>query len=239
MEAPLPDRRSEWFVPSFGPLRFRIFVGLLFLPYTGMVLSYTVIGAMLAETIFWDRVGAIVLIYFFGLGIAAHALDAIGCKGVKPWGAHFSKTQLWAIAFSGSILAYTIGGYYILFKTPRLGIIALLEGFFLFAYNLEWFEGRFHTDEWFAFSWGALPVLAGYLIQTNRFSLSSSLVAVAMGALSLVEINASRPYKELKRKGGLSLEETERLIQYEVILKSVSLGVILLATGVVLERWAV
>ena len=47
---PVPDRRSEWFVPQFGPLKFRLWIGLLFLPYTGMVLAFTVIGGMLAET---------------------------------------------------------------------------------------------------------------------------------------------------------------------------------------------
>ena len=40
------DRTAEWFVPRFGPRPFRVFVGLLFLPYTGMVLAYTVIGAI-------------------------------------------------------------------------------------------------------------------------------------------------------------------------------------------------
>ena len=41
LAAPL-DRTTEWFVPRFGPPRFRAIVGLLFLPYTGMVLAYTV-----------------------------------------------------------------------------------------------------------------------------------------------------------------------------------------------------
>ena len=40
-----------------GPLNVRLLIGLLFLPYTGMVPSYTIIGAMLAERIHWDRVG--------------------------------------------------------------------------------------------------------------------------------------------------------------------------------------
>ena len=83
MERPA-DRSSEWFVPRFGARRFRLAVGLLFLPYTGMVLSYTVIGAMLTAEIYWDRLVATLLIYFLGLGIAAHALDALGSKGVKP-----------------------------------------------------------------------------------------------------------------------------------------------------------
>ena len=31
-----------------GPLNVRLLIGLLFLPYTGMVPAYTIIGAMLA-----------------------------------------------------------------------------------------------------------------------------------------------------------------------------------------------
>ncbi|HIE66065.1 MAG: hypothetical protein ABGX83_00755 [Nitrospira sp.] len=230
----LPDRRSEWFVPRFGPLKFRIFIGLLFLPYTGMVLSYTVIGAMLAERIFWDRVLAIVLIYFLGLGVAAHALDAIGGEAAKPWGQHFSKRGLWFLAVSALIPAYGIGIYYILYWTPLLLAIALLEGFFLFAYNLEWFNGRFHTDYWFAFSWGVLPVLGGYIIQTNSISLPSLIVAGAMGLVSLVEINASRPYKEIKRSKRES--DLHHLKRYEMILKGVSMAMLLLGTGMLLWR---
>lgn len=207
-------------------------MGLLFLPYTGMVLGFAVIGAMLATHILWDRVVAILLIYFFGLGIAAHALDAIGGKGVRPWGQHFSKKQLWIVAIIGLIFAYAIGIYYILTVTPNLLVIAVLEGFFLFAYNLELFGGKFHTDTWFSFSWGVLPALAGFVIQTNHLSLPSLVVAGAMGLISLVEINASRPYKEIKRTG----RETDSLPYYETILKSVSLGVILLAGGMVLWR---
>lgn len=233
--ASLTDRRTEWFVPRFGPLKFRVFVGLLFLPYTGMVLSYTLIGAMLAETLYWDRVFAIVAIYFLALGIAAHALDAIGAKGkAKPWGNHFSRKTLWSLAILTLIPAYILGFYYIFFYTPLLFVIAVLEGFFLFTYNLEWFKGYFHNDSWFAFSWGVLPVLGGYIIQTNRLSLSAITVAGAMGLFSFVEINASRPYKELKRSG----EEKTRPFQkrYEQILKGISLGVILLAVAMVCWR---
>src|SRR5687768_17611184 len=100
------DRRGEWFVPSFGPERFRLAVGLLFLPYTGMVLSYTVIGSMLAPAIHWGRVGAVVLIYFLALGIGAHALDALGSRGVKPWGEAFSRAQLWTLATASIAGAY-------------------------------------------------------------------------------------------------------------------------------------
>ncbi len=234
-----PARGSEWFVPRWGSVRFRTFVGLLFLPYTGMVLSFAVIGSLLARQVFHGRVLAIVLIYFFGLGIAAHALDALGSRGVKPWGTVFSRTQLWILALAALAAAYGIAIYFMVRYVPLLWSIALLEGFFVFAYNLELFAGRFHTDGWFAVSWGGLPVLAGYIMQTNRISPAALLVAGAMALFSLVEIKASRPYKELKRQGtDLSGEELALLKRYETLLKCISLGVILLGAGLLLSRAA-
>lgn len=229
------DRSSEWFVPTFGPPRFRTFVGLLFLPYTGMVLAYVAIGSALAETIHWDRLAALIAIYFLALGIGAHALDAIGGAGTKPWGRVFSRAQLWMLATASIITAYAIGVYYMTLYVPLLWPIAIAEGFFVFAYNLEWFKGRFHTDHWFAFSWGGLPVLAGYVMQTNSISFAALVVAASMGLLSLVEIKASRPYKELKRAGAETGTAHARTL--EAILKCVSGGVILLGIGMTAWRW--
>ena len=232
------DRQSEWFVPKVGPAKFRSFIGLLFLPYTGMVLAFVVIGSLLAANIYWDRVLAIVVVYFFGLGIGAHALDALGSKGVKPWGTVFSRRQLKLLAGAALVVAYAIGFYYIIRYAPLLLVPALLEGFFVFAYNLEWFEGTFHRDGWFAFSWGMLPVLSGYILQTNGISVAALVVALSMALFSLIEITASRPYKELKRRGQpLAEEEKMHMGRYEAILKSISLGVILLGSGLLLWRW--
>lgn len=235
-----PTRATEWFVPRFGPLRFRVFVGLLFLPYTGMVLSFALIGSSLAAHISYERVLAIVVVYFFGLGIAAHALDALGSKGIKPWGSVFTRRQLWLLAVSSLVIAYGVGIYYMLRYVPLLWVVAILEGFFVFAYNLEWFDGRFHTDAWFAVSWGGLPTLAGYVMQTNRISLPALVVALAMGLLATIEIKASRPYKELKRRRELlSCEEQALLRHYETTLKCVSLGVVFLGLGLLLARLVV
>jgi hypothetical protein len=231
------DRRSEWFVPKFGPGKLRTFVGLLFLPYTGMVLSFSAIGSMLANPVHWDRVLAIVVIYFLGLGVAAHALDALGSKRVKPWENVFTKLQLWLMAILSLALAYLIAIYYMVRFVPLLGSVALCEGFFVFAYNLEWFEGRFHTDRWFSFSWGFLPVLAGYIMQTNRISIEALLLAMSMAFFSIIEIKASRPYRDLKRSSDpLRDEEESLMIRYEVILKSISFGVILLGGGLLIWR---
>ena len=231
------DRRSEWFVPKFGPPKFRTFLGLLFLPYTGMVLSFSVIGSMLAGSIHWDRVLAIVIIYFLGLGIAAHALDALGSKALKPWGKLFTKGQLWFMAVLSLSLAYLLAIYYMVRYVPLLWVLAISEGFFVFAYNLELFKGRFHTDTWFAFSWGFLPVLAGYIMQTNRISAAALTLSIAMALFSMIEIKASRPYKDLKSRFN-KLQEGEKalMVRYETILKSISLGVILLGAGLLIWR---
>ena len=235
----MADRSSEWFVPKFGPDRFRILMGLLFLPYTGMVLSFSVIGAMLAGFVYWDRVVATVIIYFLGLGIGAHALDAVGSKGLKPWGRVLSERGLWVAALSSIAAAYLIAMYYMIFCVPLLWVVALLEGFFVFAYNLEWFGGKFHKDLCFAFSWGFLPVLAGYIMQTNEVTLGVLAIAAAMGFFSLVEIKASRPYKELKRRSDMLTDDEKLLMQrYEAILKSISLGVIFLGIGMLMWRVA-
>lgn len=235
MEAPDSRLRTrEWFVPRFGPLKFRVAVGLLFLPYTGMVLSFTVIGAMLAPEVYWDRVAAIVTIYFLGLGIGAHALDAVGSKAAKPWGSVFPNRYLWLLAGASVLLAYAIGMYYMMVHVPMLWPIAIAEGFFLLAYNLEWFRGKFHTDFWFAVSWGALPVLAGYVMQANTVSLSALLVSIAMGLLSLAQIKASRPYKQLRKNPMPGSGHLEQSLQG--VLKSLSLGVIALGVGMLVWR---
>lgn len=234
------SRINEWFVPRFGPLKFRIFAGLLFLPYTGMCVSFAVIGSMLAPTIFWDRVGAIALIYFLALGVAAHAIDSIGSKKTKPWGSYFSKKQLWMLSLCTLVPAYGIGIYYMVLYVPLLWVVAIAEGFFVFAYNLELFKSRFHTDEWFAFSWGVLPVMAGFIMQTNSVSLLAFAVAAATGFVSYAEIKTSRPYKELKRgnyEQALSKDQVlMKVNHYERILKSLSIGTVLVALALLVWR---
>jgi hypothetical protein len=216
------SRLNEWFVPKFGSLKFRAFVGLLFLPYTGMCISFTIIGAMLSPTIQWDRVAAMALIYGLALGVSAHAADNLGSKKNKPWGRYFSARQLWLLIISSLVIAYSIGIYYIIFHVPLLVVVAALEGFFVFAYNFELFKGVLHNDLGFVFSWGALPVLGGYIMQTNSVGTLPIIMSVCAALVSYMHIKISRPYKELRRK---KLNE-RRAKRFEVYLKLISLGTI-------------
>ncbi|MFQ6079869.1 MAG: hypothetical protein ACE5NJ_12160, partial [Thermodesulfobacteriota bacterium] len=63
------------------------------------------------------------------------------------------------------------------------------------------------------------------------------ILGLSMALFSFVEIKSSRPYKDLKRHlPDLSNEEKIQMERYEVILKSVSLGVIFLGVGFVVWR---
>ena len=234
MTAANETRMNEWFVPRFGPVRFRVFVGLLFLPYTGMCVSFAVMGslAVAGGDVLWDRVGAIALIYALALGVSAHVADTLGSKKAKPWGSYFSKRQLLVWMAATLATAYAIGAYYIAFFVPLLAVVAALEGFFLFAYNFELFGGRFHNNFWFAVSWGVLPALAGYVMQTNSIGMLAVAVSAAAGLASYAEIRMSRPYKQLKRDGG----NGKRAKKLENGLKALSLGTVALAIALVTAR---
>ena len=213
------DRTSEWFVPKFGSRSFRIGVGILFLPYTGIVTCFSIWGS-LSGTFELERLIAISLIYFLSVGVGAHYLDAVGGK-TKPWG-DLPKRKLWILALIAIGVSFSIGLYYAFLDSPLLFPIGIAEGFFLFAYNLELFGGRFHNNWSTVISWGILPVFAGSAIQTNSISLETIFIAGASALITYGLIITSRKYKELKR----SKADFSFIKKKEIILKMITVGVI-------------
>jgi len=122
----------------------------------------------------------------------------------KPWGDFLSRRQLAALAACALVPALALGLYYALVDAPLLLPIGVAELFFLLAYSLELFNGFIHTDLWFATSWGFLPVLAGYVVQTDTVSPAAMAAGVFGFATAFVEISASRPYKALRKERSTS-----------------------------------
>ncbi len=213
------DRTSEWFVPKFGPRNFRIGVGILFLPYTSIVTCFAAWGALSVEFEI-QRLVAICIIYFLSIGIAAHYLDAVGGK-TKPWG-DLPKRKLWVIAMTGLGIAFTIGLYYAFLDSPLLLPIGIVEGFFLFAYNLELFRGKFHNNPSTILSWAILPVFAGSAIQTNSITIETLILSGISAVITYVLITTSRQYKILLRTSG----DPSLIHKKEIILKLITFGVI-------------
>ncbi|HSF27443.1 MAG TPA: hypothetical protein VLA53_00235, partial [Nitrosopumilaceae archaeon] len=132
------------------------------------------------------------------------------------------KKYIWAASLLSLGGAFVIGIYYAFLDSPLLFPIGVAESFFLFAYNLELFKGRFHNNATFVISWGILPVLAGSVIQTNAITIETLLLSGLAGGLSYVLIKTSRRYKDLKK---LSAESSE-IYKKEMVLKIISVGVI-------------
>lgn len=214
------DRTSEWFVPQFGPILFRKSIGVLYLPYTAIVTCFAALGAMSGQPDL-ERIFAISLIYFLALGISAHLLDAVGGK-TKPWG-ELPKRKIWIVSMISLGIAFAIGIFYAFLDSPLLFPIGIIEGFFLFAYNLELFGGKFHNKISTVLSWGILPVFAGSAIQTNSISLETIIISGITGLITYVLIINTRPYKILKQNNG----DVNLIKKKELILKILSVAVVM------------
>ncbi len=225
------DRFSEWFVPQFGPRNFRLCCGILFLPYTGMVVSFAAWGSF-ATNFSAERLVAICVLYFLALGITAHCLDALGSKN-KPWGV-LSKKKILMVSLSSLSVAFAIGLYYAFLDSPLLFPIGIAEMFFLFAYNLELFKGKLHNDVIFVISWGMLPVFAGSAIETNTISLQAFALSGIAALLSFILIKTSKKYKRQMRE----LRDVQDAHREEIILKLVSIGVIASTISYFVLRYA-
>jgi hypothetical protein len=225
----LRDRTSEWFVPKFGPPAFRICIGMMFLPYTAIIVSFAAWGSLVG-TFTLERLGAICLIYFLALGVSAHCFDAVGGK-TKPWGV-LPKKKVWTAGLVTLGIAFSIGLYYAFLDSPLLFPIGIIEGFFLFAYNLELFKGKFHNNISVLISWAILPIFAGSAIQTNSISVEAVLLSILSSVLTYILITTSRRYKELKR----SMAPESATNQKELVLKTISLGVVLATLVFLIQR---
>ncbi len=204
-----------------------------FYPYTAMNVSYAVIGSLLSPAaVDWGRVGAIAAVYLLAVGISAHALDATGPN--KPWGQLMSNRQLLGLALSSLVVAMAIGLYYAATAAPLLLIVGLPEVFFLFAYNLELFGGFFHSRGWFCLSWGFLPVIAGYVIQTDTVSLLAVVAGMFGFASAFAEITTSKAYKAIKRDPTSARGELAQ--HYESLLKGIVGSAVCVALALVALR---
>lgn len=191
--------------PAFYALRsggWRDLVTVLHPPYTLWHLSYVAIGAAMAPEVHAGRIIAAVAAFFLAVGVAAHALDEL--QG-RPLGTEIPRGTLVALAWIGLGGALAIGVAGALLVSLTLIPFVVTGGFIVVAYNLELFDGRFHSDLWFAVAWGAFPALTGWW--SNTLEIDSASQALAGGAaalacfwLSVAQRRLSTPVRELRRR---------------------------------------
>jgi hypothetical protein len=235
--------------PAFYALRrggWRDLVTLLHPPYTAWHLSYVAIGAAAAPELHADRLVAALGAFFLAVGVAAHALDELNGR---PLGTAFSDRTLIALTAIGLAGAVGIGIAGLAIVSLSLAPFVAAGAFIVLAYNLELFGGRFHTDFWFAASWGAFPAATSYWANALQVEPAGVLVTAACFGLSVAQRRLSTPVRELRRRT-LSVSGEQRLVGGAVVeltparlaspldgaLRALSLALVALAAGLVVLR---
>jgi hypothetical protein len=185
--------------PAFYALArggWRDYVTLLHPPYTLWHLSYVVLGAALSPTVREGRLAAALLAFFLAVGVSAHALDELNGRPLRT---RIPREVLIWLGVGGLASAIAIGLVGAVFASPWLLAFVAFGAFVAPAYNIEWFRGRFHSDFWFATSWGVFPFLTAYYASAERFEASALFGAGAVFALSLAQRTLSRRVRTVRR----------------------------------------
>lgn len=224
----------------------REYVNLLHLPYTVWHLSYVVLGAAIAPTIHLDRLLITLAAFFLAVGISSHALDELNGR---PLGTRIPKPVLLALGLIPLLIAVSLGIGASLMGAMSILPFVVFGGFIVVAYTLGLWKERFHSDFWFAFAWGAFPVLASYWINSPAFHPSVVLLAAGCLILSLAQRTLSTQVRTIRRQavgveGAMELRNGKRVVldgpallaAPERALGLLSLAVPVLAVGVLTYR---
>lgn len=235
--------------PAFYALRaggWRDYLTLLHVPYTVWHLSYVALGWAAAPAARTDALWWSLAAFGLAVGIGAHALDELNGRPLKT---AIPTPALIALAVASVGLAAAIGIAGASRTSWWLLAFVSVGSFVVFAYNLEWFGGRFHTDVWFALAWGAFPALTASFANAGRITAEGVLVAAGCFALSHAQRTLSTPVRDLRRRtrhveGAIvrtdgsrqEIDETVLRAPAESALRWLSVAVPLLAAGAVVAR---
>jgi hypothetical protein len=188
--------------PAFYALTgggWRDYVTLLHPPYTVWHLSYVAIGAALAPHMKWALLGWTVLAFFLAMGIGAHALDELNGRPLRT---RIPSSLLVGLAIASIAGACAIGVVVAAGSTWWLLPFVAFGAFVAVAYNLELFDGAFHSDLWFGVAWGAFPVLTAYFAAAERLRVEALAAATAALLMSLAQRTLSIEVRFARRNAG-------------------------------------
>jgi hypothetical protein len=218
--------------PAFYALRpggWRDYVTLLHPPYTLWHLSYVALGAALAPQMKWGLLGWTTLAFLLAMGVGAHALDELHGR---PLGTRIPAVLLVALAVVSVGAACAIGVAVAADSTLWLLVFVAAGAFAVVAYNLELFGGAFHSDLWFALTWGAFPVLTAYFAAAERLRGEALLAAAFAFLVSLAQRTLSTQVRAARRQLG----DPAAARPAELALKLLSAALPLLAAALLLGR---
>ena len=216
------------------------FVKLMHLPLPFCVLAFATIGACLSERIYFDRLALTYTGILLALCFGAYSLDELHGR---PYHTRFADRTLWGMTIFGLSGASVVALYLIMTVSILILIPAMLAAFFILAYNMELFGGRFHNPVWFGLSWGGLTTIASYYVQAVAVnvpvvavSIMSSLVGVSIVYLT----HKFRP-TELSKRLGVPVSELRVYSRYSrktawVVVQIECYAMIALAVGMAFPK---
>lgn len=219
-------------------------VAILHPPYTAWHLSHVAIGAALAPAIDWRVLAATLLAFFFGTGIAAHALDE---KNGRPLHTTLSDRVLTLLTVGGFVGAGVVASIGAIELSPWVLVWALAGVVLAAGYALER-PRALHTTLGFGLAWGGFPVLVGYWAQTQTITIGALAVAGAATLISMAQRTLSTPARYLRRNTEsaemtLIREDTEErwnderiLATWERPLRLLAWAMVTLAVGLLMAR---
>lgn len=76
----------------------------------------------------------------------------------------FQDRSLWPLAIVGLSGGILVTVYLTLTVSSLISVFTGLADFFILAYSLELWDGRFHNAGWFWLSWGGLTTFGSYFV---------------------------------------------------------------------------
>ena len=236
--------------PAFYALQaggsWRGYVNLLHVPYTLWHLSYVVLGAAIASSIHLDRLLGTLLAFFLAVGICAHALDELNGRPLRT---RIPAKVLVALAAASLAGAVGLGIFAGIVITPWIFPFVASGAFIAVAYNLGLWRNKFHSDVWFALSWGAFPALTSYWINSLDLNAAAILMACGCFALSLAQRTLSTQVRNVRRNtlridgtirmadgATVTLDSSAMLQVPEQALRLLSMTIVVFAVSVLTSR---
>lgn len=212
------------------------------LPLPFCVLAFATIGAALSERVYLDRLALTYVGILLGLCLGAYSLDELHGR---PNHTRFSDGALRFASTVGISSAALVGIYLAISVSPYVLILSAIACFFIFAYNLELFSGKFHNATWFGLSWGGLSTFGGYYVQSTTLTISSLAVSAMASLMSVGILYLTHKFRpaEFSKKFAGTIPQTD-LVNYSrqarrvgwTVVKIECYSMVLLAVGLILPK---
>jgi hypothetical protein len=211
------------------------------LPLPFCVLAFATLGAAFSERIYLNRLGLTYVGILLALCLGAYSLDELHGR---PYHTKFADRTLWCMAMIGLIGATMVSIYLIWTISFLIAIPAVLAAFFVPAYNLELFGGRFHNAGWFGVSWGGLTTFGSYFVQSTTLSIPPLIVSVMSSLVGMSIVYLTHKFRPAELSEKLEISRTANLEAYSRYARKTAWGIakiecyamIALAIGVIIPK---